>query len=138
MAEPRGNGDFHARSDAGASQIEALIAATGKAFTTVLAGLAFTVTSFPNMIFLPALVAAFFLVLTMHTPGITNFPVFFTCVAATSARMFMTFVHSDFLRPDSPASASAIAPFVMLFTAFMAFIAFMGAMLIDDGTRNLL
>ena len=55
MAEPRGNGDFHVRSDAGASQMEALIAATGNAFTTVLAGLAFTVTSFPNMIFLPAL-----------------------------------------------------------------------------------
>merc|ERR1712078_422963 len=84
------------------------------------------------MILLPALVAVFFLVLIMHTPGITNFPALFTCFVATSARMSMIFVHSDFLRPDSPASASAIAPLVMLFTAFMAFIAFMGAMLIDD------
>merc|ERR1719321_925416 len=68
----------------------------------------------------------------------TNFPALFTCFVATAARTSMTFEHSDFLRPDSPASASAIAPFVMLFTAFMtfmafiAFMAFMGAMIKDD------
>merc|ERR1712224_957448 len=133
MAEPRGNG-IRVSSDA-ASQMAALSAATAKALTTVLAGFAFTFTSFPNITLLPALVAAFFLVLTMHTPGITNFPALFTCFVATVARMSMTFEHSDFLRPDSPASASAIALFVRLFAAFIAFIAFiafMGAMLMND------
>merc|ERR1719146_116099 len=99
------------------------------------------------MTLLPALVAGFFLVLIMHTPGITNFPALFTCFVATAARTSMTFVHWDFLRPDSPASSSAIAPFDRLFTAFMAFMAFMafiafmafmGAMLSDAGTRRVL
>merc|ERR1712110_914824 len=43
-----------------------LIAATGNAFTTVLAALALTITSFPNSIFLPALVAGFTRVLIPH------------------------------------------------------------------------
>merc|ERR1719389_745546 len=138
MAEPRGSGTpFPQRRCA--SQMEALSAATAKALTTVFAGFALTFTSFPNITLLPALVAAFFFVLTMHTPGITNFPALFTCFVATAARTSMTLEHSDFLRPDSPASASAIAPFVMLLTAFMAFIAFMafmGAMLISDGEKT--
>merc|ERR1719387_3455851 len=102
-----------------ASQMAALSAATGKAFTTVFAALAFTFTSFPNITLFPAFVAAFLLVLTMHTPGITNFPALFTCFVATSARTSMTFEHSDFFRPDPSASASAMAPLVMLLAAFI-------------------
>merc|ERR1712025_384153 len=65
------------------AQIAFLSAETTKAFTTVLAGRAFTTTSLPNIMRLPAFVAGFTRVLTMHTPGTTNLPAFFTCVWAT-------------------------------------------------------
>merc|ERR1719498_944518 len=48
-----------------------------KHFTTVRAALAFTFTSLPNIIRLPALVAGLYLVLTMQMPGSVNFPVLF-------------------------------------------------------------
>merc|ERR1719198_674524 len=58
----------------------------------------------------------------------TNFPVFFTSVAA---RVFMILEHTAFFIPCSSASAAAMAPFPMLVTAFlllfMAFMVFMGA-----------
>merc|ERR1719387_1597030 len=107
MVEPRGK-RIPVRSDRRccASQMDALSAATAKALTTVLAGFALTFTSFPNITLLPALVAAFFLVFTMHTPGIINFPALFTCFVATSAKTSITLEQSDFLRPDSSARAS--------------------------------
>merc|ERR1712025_211507 len=92
------------------AQIAFLSAATGNAFTTVLAGLALTTASLPNIMRLPAFVAGFTRVFTVHTPGTTNFPAFFTCAWATSAKTPRIFEHSDFLRPDSVASASAMAP----------------------------
>merc|ERR1719158_966730 len=73
-------------------------AATAKALTTVLAGLAFTTTSFPNIIFFPALVAGFTLVLIRQSPGRVKMPVDFTSPAPISARLPMTFPHTDFLR----------------------------------------
>merc|ERR550525_1544480 len=69
---------------------------TGKALTTVLAGLALTMTTLPTTSLLPAFVAGFKRVLTMHTPGTTNFPARFTSFAAISAKLFIAFVHSDF------------------------------------------
>ena len=62
-----------------------LIAATGYAFTMVLAGLAFTITSFPKTSLLPAFVAGFTRVFSMATPGMTNLPVFFTSAEASVA-----------------------------------------------------
>merc|ERR1719198_348149 len=109
-----------------------LSAATGKAFTTVLAGFAATLTSLPNISLLPALVAGFFLVLIITNPGSTNLPALFTCAAPISASASMIFEHSAFFISHAVARASAIPPFArafpaalgLAFIAFMAFIAF--------------
>merc|ERR1712138_304796 len=116
----------------GFAQMDFLSAATGKAFTTVLAGFAATLTSLPNINRLPALVAGFFLVLIIIKPGSTNLPTLFTCVAPTSASASMIFEHSAFFISQAVASASAMAPFPraapaalgLAFFAFIAFIAF--------------
>merc|ERR1719261_883737 len=114
------------------SQICALSAATGKALTTVLAGLAFTFTSWPKAILTPALVAGFTRVLILQRPGMVKMPAFFTSAVARVARLAR--------RPDitlvfiSCCSARVLtrAPFVMAlppaFIAFMLFMLFMGAM----------
>merc|ERR1719182_700642 len=70
---------------------------TAKAFTTVCAAFAFTFTSLPKAIRLPAFLAGLCLVLTMQTPGITNFPVFLVSVVASSARASKILPISDFL-----------------------------------------
>merc|ERR1719230_1639008 len=58
----------------------------------------------------------------------TNFPVFFTSVAARAARVFMILEHIAFFIPCSSASAAAMAPFPMLVTAFfLPFMVFIGA-----------
>merc|ERR1719421_267104 len=109
-------------------QIDFLSADTGKAFTTVLAGFAATLTSLPNIIFLPALVAGFFLVLIITKPGKTNLPALFTCVAPNSPSASMIFEHSDFFNSQAVARASAMPPFARALpgalAAFIAFITF--------------
>merc|ERR1719230_2220911 len=100
---------------------------TGNALTTVLAGLAFTITTFPKTSLFPALVAAFWRVLIMQMPGKTNFPALFTCSVATPARVLTIFMHSDLLSSVSVANASARPPLVIAFAP--AFIDFMGAMM---------
>merc|ERR1711977_214213 len=102
-------------------------AATGNAFTTVLAGLAFTIITCPKHSLLPALVAGFTRVLMRHKPGMVNNPALFTCSAPMPARLLTIFMHSDFLISVSVASASARPPLVMGFfpPAFIAFMAFM-------------
>merc|ERR1712060_496021 len=105
-----------------------LRAATQKAFTTVLAGLALTKTTLPKTSRLPALVAGFWRVLTMHSPGIVTFPTLFTCAVATAAKLSKTFKTSFFFISVSVAMASARPPFdKTLLAAPMDFIAF-GAM----------
>merc|ERR1719359_1333411 len=111
----------------GFAQMDFLSAATGKAFTTVLAGFAATVTSLPNISRLPALVAGFFLVFIIIRPGSTNLPALFTCVAPTSASASMIFEHSAFFISQAVARASAMAPFpsaapAALGLVFLAFI----------------
>ena len=101
-------------------------AATGKAFTMVRAGLAFTTHIFPKISFLPAFVAGFTRVFTMHSPEIVNLPAFFSCVAATPPKLLITFMHSDLFSSVSEAKASAKPPLVMGFAP--DFIAFIGAM----------
>merc|ERR1719220_2846330 len=107
-------------------------AATQKAFTTVLAGLAFTTTVFPNISLLPALVAGFNRVLIMQSPGMVNLPALFTSLAPTVARESRIFATSDLFMSCSVAMVSARPVLVMTgpdFMAFMAFIAFIGAIL---------
>merc|ERR1719479_551792 len=100
---------------------------TGKAFTTVLAGLAFTITTLPNTSFLPALVAGFKRVLTMATPGTTTLPTPFTWAAAISPSFSTTLLQSFFFSSHPPARASARAPLLITFAP--PFMAFMGAIL---------
>merc|ERR1711948_88364 len=100
-------------------------AATGKAFTIVFAGLAFTTTTLPNISLLPAFVAGFRRVLIMQTPGTIPFPVFFTSLLARDARLSSTLEHWDFFSSVEAAIASQRAPLVRaLAPAFIAFIAF--------------
>merc|ERR1712113_597206 len=95
----------------------------GKAFTTFLAGFAFTMTTFPKTSLLPALVAGLTRVLILRRPGMVKTPVLFTSFVAMSARLFRIFPQRLFLSSVSVESTSAMAPFVIAF----AFIAFIGA-----------
>merc|ERR1719468_814594 len=101
---------------------DALMAATGNAFTTVLAGLALTCTILPKISRLPALVAGFKRVFTMQTPGIVNLPSFFTCLAATSDKAPKTLLHCAFFKSQAVANWSAISVLEMDLAPFMAFI----------------
>merc|ERR1719152_851619 len=100
-------------------------AATAKALTMVLAGLAFTRTSLPKAMRLPALVAGLCLVLIMQTPGITNLPVPFTSLLAISAKASSTLLISDLFFSTAAPRASAMAPLLMDLAPFMAFMPFM-------------
>merc|ERR1719337_351650 len=117
----------------GASQICDLSAATGKAFTTVLAGFAFTLISWPKAILNPALVAGFMRVLILQRPGIVKMPVFFTSVVARTAKLSMRAEHALVFISCCSASALISAPFVMAlppaFIALAFFMVFMGAMI---------
>merc|ERR1712070_1084929 len=84
----------------------ALIAATGKAFTMVLAGLAFTLISWPKAILLPALVAGFLRVLILQRLGIVKILVFFTSVVARVAKLSRSPEHTFVL--SSCCSASVL------------------------------
>merc|ERR1711865_858261 len=113
-----------------ASQICALSAATGKAFTTVLAGLAFTFISWPKAILSPALVAGFTRVLILQRPGIVKIPVFFTSAVARVAKLTRRPLHTFVFNSCFSAINFTRAPLVMaLPPAFMAFafMVFMGA-----------
>merc|ERR1719223_1352335 len=100
-------------------------AATQNAFTMVLAGLALTTTTLPNISRLPAFVAGFTRVLTMTKPGMVTLPTFFTCSVATAARLSMTDTTSFLFNSVSAAMASARPPLdKTLPDAFIAFIAF--------------
>merc|ERR1719422_1408077 len=99
---------------------------TGKALTTVRAGLALTICIFPKISFLPAFVAGLRRVLIMHKPGSVNLPTLLTCFVAISANFSTIFVHSFLL--ISVASESAWARPPLLISLAPAFMAFMGAM----------
>merc|ERR1719352_2256670 len=108
-------------------------AATGKAFTMVRAGLAFTVHIFPKISFLQALVAGFWRVLIRQRPGKVKMPFFWTSLVAMAAILAIILPAMVALSSHSSAICFAMAPLVKglpvaLFMA-AAFIAFMGAML---------
>merc|ERR1719190_131512 len=98
-------------------------AAAGKAFTIFRAGFAFTITTLPKTSLLPAFVAGFVRVFNLHKPGRAKMPVLPTSFVAISAKLSMNFEHTDFLSSHEVASASAIAPFVIVF---------MGAIFLQD------
>merc|ERR1711972_506893 len=79
-----------------AAQTLSLRALAGKAFTIFRAGFAFTITTLPKTSRLPAFVAGFVLVFNRKRPGNMKTPVLATSFDASSARLSMTFEHTDF------------------------------------------
>merc|ERR1712207_120105 len=69
---------------------------TQKALTTVHAGFAFTITTFPKTSLLPALVAGFLRVFIMQRPGMVNLPALFTSFVPTSAAVANAATRPDF------------------------------------------
>merc|ERR1719269_218425 len=88
-------------------------AATGKAFTTVFAGFAFTLVSLPNIILTPALVAGLTLVLMRQMPGRVKMPFFLTSLVATVTREFSTPEQAFVFKSCSVAIAFNKAPLVI-------------------------
>merc|ERR1739842_93864 len=88
------------------NQIVFFKAATGKAFTIVLAGFAFTICILPKISRLPALVAGLTRVLILQRPGTVKTPAFFTSFVAMSAKEPRTFVTCVFLISAAVANAS--------------------------------
>merc|ERR1719277_477713 len=78
------------------AQTLSLRAFTGYAFTTFRAGLAFTITTLPKTSRLPAFVAGLVRVLILQRPGMVKRPVLETSCEAISAKLPMTFMHTDF------------------------------------------
>merc|ERR1711920_767370 len=77
----------------------------GKAFTTVLAGFAFTRTTLPNISRLPAFVAGFLRVLIVTRPGTLNLPFFFV----SSTAMLASVLSALLATPRFTSQLSAIA-----------------------------
>merc|ERR1719324_1752867 len=103
-----------------------LRAAAGNALTIVLAGLAATFTSLPNMFLTPAFVAGFMRVLIRHNPGILKTPVFFTSFAAISTKDLSRSELAFCFKPCSSANFFVICPLVMTLAAVPLFMDFMG------------
>merc|ERR1712023_353748 len=78
------------------TQMLSLRALAGKAFTTLRAGFAFTMTTLPKTSRLPAFVAGFVLVFSLQRPGSMKMPVLATSVAANSAKLLMALAQTDF------------------------------------------
>merc|ERR1719305_118138 len=95
-------------------------AATQKALTTFVAGLALTITTLPKTSLLPAFVAGFMRVLIMAKPGMVNLPDFFTSLVATSAKPSSTFLTCDPFSSLAVASSATIADFDIATAPFMA------------------
>merc|ERR1719261_1645894 len=112
------------------AQICALRAATGKAFTTVLAGFALTFISLPKAILTPALVAGLTPVLILQRPGMVKMPAFFTSAVARVAKLarmpLHTFVFISCFSEINLTRAPLVIALPPAFIAF-AFMVFMGA-----------
>merc|ERR1719198_2616793 len=125
-----------------ASQIWVLRAETAKAFTTVLAAFAFTLTSLPKIFRMPALVAGLTRVLMRARPGMVKMPVFFTSVVARAARLSRSSEHAFGFISCFAANAAQMAPFDMAlapdFMLFMDFMLFIGAMVCKQDWIGLL
>merc|ERR1719190_201909 len=107
------------------SQMLFFNAATGNALTICLAGLAFTMTTFPKISLLPALIAGFVRIFNRAKPGTAKTPVFLTSFVATLARVLSNLDDNFCFNSHPFANAFASAPFVMAFApVFLA--AFIG------------
>merc|ERR550514_1142111 len=95
------------------NQNSSLRTLAGKALTTVLAGFAFTSTSLPNIIFFPAFVAGFFLVLIITRPGTTNLPFFLVSSVAMLAKVDRAVLATLFFTSQLSAIAATRAVLVM-------------------------
>merc|ERR1712046_350719 len=110
-----GNGGTHAeplrgaRHRPGGLQNSSLRAFAGKALTTVFAGFAFTMTTLPKISRFPALVAFFWRVLIITTPGMTNLPFFFASVVAMLARVVKAVLITPLFTSQLSASAAVRA-----------------------------
>merc|ERR1719394_1963366 len=102
-----------ARHRPGDPQNSSLTAFAGKAFTMVLAGFAFTMTTLPKISRFPALVAFFCRVLIITTPGMTNLPFFFASVVAMLARVVKAVLITPLFTSHFSASAAVRALLVM-------------------------
>merc|ERR1719181_1213077 len=119
----------------------------GKAFTTVFAGFAATLTSLPNITLVPAFVAGFTRVLMRKRFGTVKIPFFFTSAAAMATKESSTSRHTFGFSSCSAAMVAVKSPFVMAlpllrafiafgaFIAFIAFMAFMGAIVLKEGDK---
>merc|ERR1719198_307808 len=125
-----------------ASQNWLLRAETAKAFTTVLAAFAFTLTSLPKIFRMPALVAGLTRVLIRASPGMVKMPVFFTSAVARTARLSRSSEHAFGFISCFAANAAQIAPLDMAlapdFMLFMDFMLFIGAMMREQDWTGLL
>merc|ERR1712085_84690 len=114
-----GNGGAHAEPLRGAlhrqggPQNSSLRAFAGKAFTMVFAGFALTRTTLPKISRFPALVAFFWRVLIITTPGMTNLPFFFASVVAMLARVLKAVLITPLFTSQLSASAAVRALLVM-------------------------
>merc|ERR1719198_1662278 len=79
----------------------------------VLAGIAFTTTTLPKISRFPALVAFFWRVLIITTPGMMNLPFFFASVVAMLARVLKAVLITPLFTSQLSASAAVRAPLVM-------------------------
>merc|ERR1740138_989231 len=117
--EEGGTGGAHAeplrgaRHRPGGPQNSSLMAFAGKTLTIVLAGFAFTMTTLPKISRFPALVAFFWRVLIMTTPGMTNLPLFFASCVAMLARVLKAVLMTPLFTSQLSASAAVMAPLVM-------------------------
>merc|ERR1712226_848067 len=84
-----------------------LRADTAKAFTTVFAGFALTITVLPKISFLPALVAGFTRVLIRQSPGRVKMPFFFTSAVAMATTSPSILLATEDLTPLASPSAAA-------------------------------
>merc|ERR1712226_1282551 len=82
---------FRACATTAVAQMLSLRALAGKAFTTLRAGFAFTMTTLPKTSRLPAFVAGFVLVFSLQRPGSMKIPVLATSAVAMLARVSSTF-----------------------------------------------
>merc|ERR1711918_105639 len=85
-------------------------ACTGYAFTTVFAGFAFTFTSLPKTLRMPAFVAGFTRVLIRQRPGSVKTPFFLTSVVAMATKLLIILEHVDCFNSCFAARAFVKAP----------------------------
>merc|ERR1719265_2399833 len=117
------------------SQICFFNAATGYAFTIVLAGFAFTLVSLPNITLTPAFVAGLVRVLIRQTPGTVKIPELLTSFVAMATKLLITSEHAFCFKPLSVARCFMMLPFDMaLAPAFMDF--FIGGNMVVDTTNS--